>query len=606
MTNFNPGPADTVTPNYMMQLGTGVGALNVFTPASFDAPGINAAYVTANLVGGGIVQLPSGVINLASPITPLSGVKLRGVAPQLVYNTIPDSGLTTLVGSQGGTILAPNGSFPAITWNTATLAAPVSQNAFTQLGLTNIAFEDLGFLGGSYGIFAGATNNPSCWYSQFKNLYFTGQTTVGINVTNYQHCQFNGNYSFGCAWGQLHNIDVSSASLAPGNSTYYDLYNCNPVGSANNAVLARNITFITTATTGGAADNNQFKFDRIQSNRFGGASISQAATMVNTQANITITDGTRFAIGLPVSVDATQNGFTLKKIYFVVSLVGNVIQLSNTYGGAAVTATGAVAVNIVHTGFPCFEMIALAGSAQTNIVIDNLDVEGLGTCGAFFQNCNGVILNISQVPGTSQATQSICYRGCVNKITFGPQSLSTDDDQNAAGAATHFYGAKFGTSVGYQGMGMWYDSVSNKSVLSLGNPFDTQSAGTFTYDPSTAGGLLSPKNMGLGQVTKAQNGTFTFNQLNCTYTNSTSAGVMTLPTAAAANQGAWIEVWNTSAGTQTISTDGVQLFNSIAARTSLTLNAGAIVRLNCEANPSTWCVVGGTSAMAAGVISAPT
>lgn len=584
------------------------GGAGAYTPAGSTAAAINAAYTTANANGGGTVYLAGKRYNLEITVVPKSGVKLKGVRPQLVYNTIPDSGLTTLTGSAGGTVLAPTGAFDAIAWNTASLAAPASQTAFSQAALSNIAFEDLGFsgdAGGVWGIHAGGTNNPACWNSDFVNLYATGFTTTGggFNVTNYQHCKFITNYAFGCAWGQLHQIDVASASLAPGNSTYYDLYCCNPVGSGVNAVLARNVTFLTTATTGGAANNNEFKFDRMQSNRFGGAAISQAATMVNTQANITITDGTKFAVGLPVSVDATQNGFTLKKVYWVVSLVGNVIQLANTYGGAAIAATAANAVNIVHTGFPCFEMISLAGSANTNIVMDNVDVEGLATVGMFFQNCNGINLQVSQVPGTAQATQSICFRGCVNKAVIAPQSVSTDDDQNAVGAASAFIGAKFGTSVGYQGMGLWYDSVSNKSVLSLGNPFDTQAAGTFTYDPSTGGGLLMPKNMGLGQLTKSLNGTITISQLNTVYNNSGAAAVMTLPSVVAANVGAWLEITNNSGGAQTVNTDGVQLFNGIAARTSLTLNDKATVRLSATAGVTTWCVVPG-SAMAAGVVAA--
>lgn len=578
----------------------------LFYPAILSSAGIQAAIFDANAAGGGTVQLSATTIPLQAPLTMLSGVKIKGVPPQPVYNTIPDSGLTTLVGSAGGTVLAPTGAFPAITWNTAALPVPASQTAFTQTGLTNIAVEDLGFSGGTYGIFAGATNNASCWYSQFKNLYFTGQTVVGINVTNYQHCQFNGNYSFGCAWGQYHAIDVSSASLAPGNSTYYDLYNCITASTAGQ--LQRGISFITTATTGGAADNNQFKFDRVQSNRFGGTTITQAATMVNTQANITITDGTKFAVGVPATVDATQNGFTLKKIYFVISVVGNVIQLSLTYGGAAVLATGAVAVNIVTQGFPCFEMIALAGSANTNVVMDNVDVEGFSTAAMFFQNCTGLNIQMSQVPGVGQATQSMCFRGCVNKLVIAPQSISTDDDQNAVGAASMILGAKFGTSIGYQGMGIWYDSVSGKSVFSLGSQNDSQSAGLLTYDPATNTGICLPKNAGIGQLPKLVNSaSFAVSALNVVVCNQASAAVNTLPTVTAANAGAWIEFVNHTAGTQTVATDGTQLFNGITARTVITLNAGATVRLSAvNIGAFTWDVMGGTSAMVAGVISAPT
>lgn len=591
------------------------GIANVFGPATLDAPGIQAAINMANIWGGGIVPLPGVAINLAAELNLLSGVKLKGMPPQLVYNTIPDSGLTTLAGSAGGTVLTPSGAFRAVTWNTAVLGVPASQTAFSQAALTNIGIEDVGFSGangGTWAIQAGNTNNPSCWYSQFKNIYATGFTAAaggGFSFTNYQHCEFNRNYTFGCAWGQLHQIDVASASLAPGNSTYYDLYNCITASTAGQ--LQRGISFITTATTGGAADNNQFKFDRVQSNRFGGTTITQAATMVNTQANITITDGTKFAVGIPVTVDATQNGFTLKKIYFVVSLAGNVIQLSNTYGGAAIAATGAVAVNIVQTGFPCFEMIALAGSANTNVVMDNVDVEGFSTAAMFFQNCTGLNIQMSQAPGVGQATQTICFRGCVNKLVIAPQSVSTDDDQNAVGAASMFLGAKFGTSIGYPGMGLWYDSVSGKSVFSMGYQNDTQSAGLLTFDPATSGGLVTPKNAGIGHFIKNVNSaSFAVNSLNCTISNGTAAAANTLPTVGASNAGSWVIFINHTAGTQTVATDGTQLFNGIAGRTVITLNAGATVCLEAVQSTTgpayTWDVTGGSSAMVAGVISAPT
>lgn len=574
---------------------------------NLTAAGIQSAINAMGAAGGGTVQLPSGPILLSTSLNPVPGVKLRGIPPQMAYTSIPDANVNTFSGA--GTVLTPTGAFPAITWNTTVLGTPASQAIFAQGGLTNIAFEDLGFSGGTYGIFAGATNSASCWWSQFKNLYFIGQTVIGLSLTNYQHCQFFGNYSFNCAWGQYHGIDVASASLAPGNSTYYDLYNVNSSSLGN---LSRSITFLTTAALAAAADNNQFMMNRIQSNRFSGSTVTQAATMANTQANITITDGTKFAVGMPVTVDATQNGFTIKKIYFVISVVSNIIQLSLTYGGAAISATGAVAVNVVTQGFPCFEMIALSGSAQTNIVIDNIDVEGVSTAAMVFQNCNGVHLRVSQVPGTSQATQSVCFRGCQNKNILSPQSVSKDDDQNAVGSASSFIGAAFGTWVGYPGMGLWYDSVSGKSVFSMGYQNDTQSAGLLTFDPATSGGLVTPKNAGIGHFIKNVNSaSFAVNSLNCTISNGTASGVTnTLPTVVAANAGSWLIFINHTASAQTISTDGTQLFNGVALRTAITLNAGATVCLEAVQSTTgpayTWDVTGGTSAMVAGVISAPT
>jgi hypothetical protein len=597
-------------------LAWGSGAIaGAFTPAGTTAAAINAAYTAASNAGAsGTVYLGSKQYNLEISVVPKSGVKLKGQPPQLAYASIPDA-TTTLFASGTGTVLTPTGAFPAISWNTTVLGTPASQAAFAQGALTNIGFEDLGFSGasgGTAGILAGATNNPACWYSQFKNLYaigFAAGVGAGISITNYQHCEFIGNYTFNCNQGQYHGIDVASATLAPGNSTYYDLY-C--VNSATLGNLSRGITFITTAALGAAADNNQFKFDRIQSNRFSGGNTTQAATMVNTQSTFTVTDGTKFAVGMPVTFSVTANGFTTGLIYFVVSVAANVLTVASTYGGAAITATGNTAINITTYGFPCFEMIALAGSQMTNCVIDNLDVEGGGTCAALFQNCNGFDITFSQVPGTSQSTVSVCGRSLLNATIKAPQSINTDFDGNSNGRAIQFFGAKFGTSVQYQGAGIWYDSVSTKTVLSLGYQSDTQSAGLLTFDPATAGGLVSTKNAGIGHFTKNINSaSFTVTNLNAVYSNGQASGVTnTLPTVSAANAGSWVTFINHTANAQTISTDGVQLFNGIAARTSLTLNAGATVDLRAVQSTTapayTWDVTGGTSAMAAGVISAPT
>lgn len=579
-----------------------------FPAAPVTAATIQAAVTTAKTnTNGGVIQLPAGLTALAASIAPQSGIYFVGQMPVLNCTTgIPDAASIT---AAGGTVLAPTGAFPAFTWNTTPLAAPASQAAFSATGLTNIGFKNLAFQGGTYGILAGAANNASCWWSEFDNLYCFGQTAVGIQLTNYQHCRFDRQFSFNCQWGQAHIIDVAASFLAPGNSTYGDFYNVIPLSSATN-MLARGITFLTLASTGGAANNNQFYFKRIQSNNFNRATTTQAATMVNTSTNITITDGTKWAVGMPATASATVNGFTINKIYFVVSVVGNVVQLALTYGGAAIAATGNTAVNLVNTGFPAFEMISLAGNTNTNAIIDNLDVEGGGTCAVLFQNCNGVALRVSQVPLVGQSPISICLRGCVNKQIFGPQSVSTDDDQNAVGAASQFFGAKFGTSVGYQGQGIWYDSVSGNGVMSLGSQFATQATGEITFVPGTAGGIMMPKVMGLGQLPKAVSGNpIAITNLNVCYVNISNPGAYTLPTVNAANAGCWIEIFNNSGANQTVSTDGTQLFNNIAGRTSFTLADKAKVRLDCEQITGgavyTWTVASSSTPMTAGVIAAP-
>lgn len=658
---------------------------NAAATANWNA--ITAMIVACALAGGGDVVIPpapaGGAVPISAALTPLSGVRIKGATPQLVYNTIPDSGLTTLVGSQGGTILLPTGAFAAISWNTAVLGVPASQTAFSQAALTNMSIENMGFsgaLGGTWAIQAGNTNNPSAWYSQFKNLYATGFTGAGggFSITNYQHCQFDGNYTFGCQWGQLHVIDVASASLAPGNSTYKDLYNCIPT---TNNIACRNITFITGATTGGAGNNNEFKFDRVQSNRFNGQFSTQAATMTapiatvitNTSASIvaantfaagdpvgfsattgtvggqvlagttyyvsatglsgaafqvsatvggavitfnasgtpnvlvakfTITDGTKWAVGMPVTPSATLNGLTVNTVYFVTSLSGTTMTVSKSYGGVPIPMSAASAVNLTTQGFPCFEMIGLPGSTMTNIVMDNIDVEGITGAGMFFQNCSGLILNVSQVPSTAQAVQSIVFRGVVNAHVFAPQAVSTDFDNNTNGAAIGFFGTRFGNCVGYMGYGQWLDQVTNRNVTSFGSVFNTQGTGDITFDPSVNNGVSRAQNIGIAPlITKTITGASSaIVNLNVSINNNTAASTTTMPALVAGNNGCRLHICNTSAGTQTYTTAG-ELINNIAGRNSFTLAAGASIEF--QINNTQWWIAGSSATMTAGAVAAP-
>lgn len=70
-----------------------------------------------------------------------------------------------------------------------------------------------------------------------------------------------------------------------------------------------------------------------------------AATMSNSSSNISVPAAAAFPTGTPVQVDATANGFTVGVTYYVLSSSGTTITIG-PYGGSAVTATGATAVNL--------------------------------------------------------------------------------------------------------------------------------------------------------------------------------------------------------------------------------------------------------------------
>lgn len=548
----------------------GVSAIgqSYFQPLSLTAAGIQAAMNSASAAGGGIVQLPGGVIPLSASLVPVNGVYLQGVEPVLNTSTgIPDAPSVTFT---SGTVLAPTGAFPAITWNTGALGVPASQAAFAALGLNNIGFKNLGFSGGTYGIFAGGTNNASCWWSEFENLYFIGQTAWGLWLSNYQHCGFRRNYSFNCANAQWHGIDVAAGTLSPGNSTYYDLYNVIPSSSATNWA-SRGIAM--QCTNGGIS--NQFKMDRIQSNRFNAAPITQAATMANATANITVVDGTKFLVDLPVAFSVTANGVTAGTIYFVTSVAVNVIQVSKTMGGAAIVMTGATALNITHNGFPAFEFVGRAGSGMTNAVISNLDVEAGGTCAVFFQNATGCDVTVSQVPQAGQSTVSICGRNVVGSVFRCGISYNTDFDTGFSNVQS--YGVKNYTSVGTPGAGIAYDTVSGNTSLSLGFQGDTPASGAVTYIP-TGSGLHQGKN--IAEMSRANANAAPADLLlggSISYTAANTA--VTMPLVTAANAGMGGTYTNQTATNQTYTTTSGQLWNGKAALTVITLAPNASMRV---------------------------
>lgn len=590
--NTNLGPAITSTFNSVAIYTT-----QSFPPASNDTPGIQAAITTAFIAGGGVVPLGAAVYNITKPIVPLPGVAIRGVVPSINYgsnpNTIPDS---WLVAPQRGTIFNCNGG-DGFAWNLDALATPASQLAFTLTGLTGIEISGIGFTNFRNGINAGATNNLAALYSKFLDLYGQAGTGWLINMTNFQHCTFERLRSFGCLTGQMFwGNDVPAATLQPGNSTFEDLFAV--TGSGSN--LIRGICHNVNQGT-----QNQATHSRIQSNKLNASTVTQAATMVNLSANITITDGTKFAVNVPVSFTTTANGFTANKIYFVLSVAANVVTVSLTVGGAAVTATGNTAINMVTQGFAPLELIALSGCNFTNQTMMNIDVEGGGTAAIVMQNKSGMWLNISQLPLTSQATQGVCCRNVLNSVIVSPNGTNTDFD-NSASQAIQYYGTRAGNCVGTMGVGMWTDSVTGNIVQSLGAAFDTQSKGALYFQPSTnnqltgnAISVLPTTNGNAGPTLSLVAGITTF---------TTGGTTITLPVVSATSAGQ-ICITNTAVGTQTIATNGTQLFNGIAGRTTLTLPIGASVYLACAAFSGGlfgYAVLGASGAIIAGAVTAPT
>jgi hypothetical protein len=436
------------------------------TTGSTDTAALTSAGTQLLENGGGIVQLTVGKYYINAVLPSASGLAYLGVAPQLNLSTatIPDSG--SVAANGGGTVLQAVGSTACFQWNKTALGVGTA-NGFVLTGLNGIALKNLCLNGFTRAIDAGNTNNASAWYSEFENLFISNCTDWGLWVTNFQHCKFRRIFTFSNTnGGQYYGNDVPSTTLQPGNSVWEDVYNVTPSASAN---FSQGITFFIVQ-----GQQNEGLINRVQSNRQNSSVITQAATMSNGSANISVTDVSKFPVGMPCTFSASVNGVFQNEIYFVVSNpggsgVGN-ITVSLTYGGSAVSGTGATAVNIIQQGYAALAVIANPGAAISCHDFHNIDVEGGGTAAIIAQNVQTSKFEISQVPLAAQSTQSFCARSLQFSQVFARASINTSWD-GSSGSSQLFgnraSGSVGGGAVAHNPPGFYFDAGDNFTELNL-------------------------------------------------------------------------------------------------------------------------------------------
>lgn len=596
MTAVNPGPAITssANPSLMLDSLDTPGTIAILPGLGGNQIQINAAITALSAAGGGTVYLGAGTYILTAPIVPASGVQIMGVAPQLNFANaaIPDA--NTVIANGGGTVLLGDGTFAAFQWNKTVLGVPASANAFTLSALNGIGIKNLCLNNFSRAVDGGNTNNGGCWWSEFENLYITNCTDWGFWLTNFMHCKFRRIFTFSCVNGQqFYGNDVPAATLQPGNSVWEDLYANTPVTNTN---LSRGIVFFVTQ-----GQQNEGFLSRIQSNRNNATTTTQAAIMANSSPSIVITDGTKFAIGMPVAFSASVNGFTAGQIYFVVTNAANVLTVANTFGGAGIAATGNTAVNCITQGWPAMEVIGLAGAAISSHAYINIDVENGGTAAIVLQNVQSSNIHISQVPG-SGITQSLCARQVTFSQIFSQAAAGTDFDANCG--STQFFGSRAAGSVQRNPVGFYLDQGTsqyffNLSTSVLGLTESTAADGSHVILPQTGfGARLSQLATATPATPQVQNSGI------CVFTFTGGVIATTLPTITSNFNGALFFFCNPTASNCTLNSAAGQFFNNNGALIALVLGprSGVIVAPVRDANSFYWAVFGVGGTYSAGTI----
>lgn len=603
-----------------------------------DSAAINAACLSLFNAGGGTLVFDAKTYYIPSGIKAYAGVRLQGQNYRLTQNSLSDSwgyvsgtrlkGNNTNPGYYGNC----NGWFPRLAQQTS---QPTVTNVIAQ-GLMNIGCDGILFDSVTHGCRFGSLYNTGAFYnSSFTNLACTNFTTWGFYFENTTSSMFKSLNVYNSLANASGSIYFGSSQTAY-NAGVLDInkLECYP----NNSGSSQNIRGIVAQARAGA----QFNAVQINSatvSNGGNVKVSQAATMANASATITVTDGTKFPRDIPVTVSATANGFTVNQTYFVIKngvadgLSANQVQLSNTQAGAAVPATGSTAVNLVTMGYPILEVCGRNSTsdfptAQDLVEIPSLSAttslasqsgqvkgfsgikiypEGLATCCVLWQaagadmEMSGAITGSPGTKGTTFASH-LCVRsnsGAASSGRFGIvdqiEALVYDADSTSSGSGLFCSGAIVASGGFIQSpiVGFYNDNTG----VPVFNLTDSHNSTTPTFKnilPSDNLRCMTYPAAGIGQRQEL------INYVGATYTlDSTHIGTMVFTNAtpgtwvfpnvngatAAGTSGSWIgtefEFVNAGGAALTLNSfNATQSFNKVSSgKTSYSLAAGGTMKV---------------------------
>jgi hypothetical protein len=408
---------------------------------------------------GGVVQFEDAVYTLTRPIPVVSGVSYIGQMPQYaITGNIPDQNQLL----NGGTILVGDGTFPCFAANNTAQASATTAivgdtyniargtNSFAANAVTSANFKQIGFKNFTRPFDIGAVNNIGLAFASVEDIYIENCTDFA-NFENFQHCRFRRIYSknqLATPGGIRFACSVPTATLLPGNSDIGDVY------SINSALTARGVVF---EAVNGSQMNEVVTVGRIQSNRYGGATVSITGAFTNGSALIVVSDPTQFSymqLGMPVIFNASvPNWYAGNAMYYVATrdAVAKTISLSSTPlsgGGAQVSS---VTGNYVMTcgGFAGLEVHADNTSLFSNCDFSNLDLEcSNNILSLSMRRLRSCTILISEMFASS-TNSGVVGRDCTfNLKARSVSALTTDFDTNVTAQVENLLGGERQLTVG--------------------------------------------------------------------------------------------------------------------------------------------------------------
>lgn len=550
--------------------------------AAFAFGSAEVVFPSCPIVAGSLVpyNLPAGLP------APLSGDRYRGVEP-LIQQIITAQGSGWLADGEwnyvGGTVIKGDGTAPALAGNNADQGSPSANLGLTELH--GVSVVGVGFDTFTYGIWAGAANIMGVTFGELDKLYFKNMSQWAVRLVNFAHLTVGKMFACLSQNGMYFGSNLAVATFEPGNSRFGELYVLVP-RDGRDSRLCRGVVFEATAPSNGAGQLSEMQVNRLQVNRFGTALLSVTAGFTNTSTAISVPDGTKFAVGMPVVFTTTGNGVTASLTYTVLSVAGNNITIGATRTGAAITGTGTGNLTLQSYGYANVEVTAATATSRvTTTKFLCIDSEGSATNALYMENASACHFGVMTVPVT--VLTALVARGTIFSRIESRAVSGTDFD--AGSSAIEFHGNRSST-LQYPGRGHWYDSSISTFAMSIWPGLNANKGGDlqvrtqgFTYPTIGMGERIFPRDSALTLAG--------FNGPADVVFNGGAGVTFTLPTIvtdtvpANSHLGLWFDIWNVSANSLTIATDGTQTFNKVGAKVTTTLAAGSSMKvIACKDN----------------------
>jgi hypothetical protein len=560
---------------------------NGFVPATNDYAGIMAAHDAAVAAGGGIVKL-SGYFNIGSNTIPLADcVKYQGSGWKAPFQTgklPPDEAF--------GTVIEGDGTADAFTGN----ITPAGSDTGGTTYMVHTGVSDLALVNFRRAVNAGAQNQRGLYCSIFENLAIHNCTDWGLYFENTEQLVLTNITLIGNSNGMY--IGNSIPGFNAGDSPLIKFVYCQDSIGANTTYLSRHIWLnsrlgsLNSVCLEGSGANGPY-YNQV---------FSVAGTATNGVADIACADTSRFAVGMPVILNATVTPFTAKKTYFIKSINPNVsIQLSaldstdittGINSEAAIVPTAGGAVSIKTRGFPGIQISASTGYAVTGCHLLNCNTENAGTGQILLQRANYCSIKGGEPSANISKFESTALWAAVLRDVYDCQvqfahsglidSNSTwmgDAASNDGFPTTAMYANNAGNGLGVRGYGGFAGALYLYAQDSLPVLRRDVSAGYAFFGNGIA----------LNGGPQGNGNTINMGQGNVITFNTGAGGSMTLPTAAVGIVGVVIMVSNPNAGVCTLNTAGGQNIIGLGASgTSIAIAANSSAMLVCCYNGSTY------------------